>query len=152
LCYQTQKGLWNFSKISRSQHYPYSFPFFQNYKHPIYFFSFYHLPRLIILLLPKQVVGTNIFKIRVKNYVRKESHKRFEFTLLQRRRRKILIRWPMEGFNVWWLMEGFNVWWLMEGSNVWWPMEGEEKEKHLFTSSHFPSNKFYLNLHFLFWS
>jgi hypothetical protein len=28
----------------------------------------------------------------------------------------------------------------------------KEKEKHLFTSSHFPPNKFYLNLHFFLWS
>jgi hypothetical protein len=26
----------------------------------------------------------------------------------------------------------------------------KEKEKHFFTSFHFPSNKFYLNLHFFF--
>jgi hypothetical protein len=29
---------------------------------------------------------------------------------------------------------------------VWWPMESERK--HLFTSSHFPPNKLYLNLQF----
>jgi hypothetical protein len=28
----------------------------------------------------------------------------------------------------------------------------KEKEKHLFTSFHFPPNKFYLNFHFFFWS
>jgi hypothetical protein len=28
----------------------------------------------------------------------------------------------------------------------------KEKEKHLFTSSHFPPKKFYLNLHFFLWS
>jgi hypothetical protein len=36
---------------------------------------------------------------------------------------------------------------------AWWPMEcskfgGQVKEKHIFTSSHFSPNKFYLNLHF----
>jgi hypothetical protein len=38
-------------------------------------------------------------------------------------------------------------------SKAWWPMEGSKhggqwkvKEKHLFAPSHFPPNKFYLNL------
>jgi hypothetical protein len=88
LYYQTKEGLWNFFKISSSQHYPYSLPFFQNYKHPIYCPSFYHLPRLIIFLLPKKVVGTSIFKIQIENYVWKRSPKWFEFSLLKRRRRK----------------------------------------------------------------
>ncbi len=74
LCYQTQEGLWSFSKISSSQHYPYSLPFFQKYyKHPIYFPSFHHLLRLIILLLPRKVVRTNIFKTQIKNYVKKKK-------------------------------------------------------------------------------
>jgi len=40
-------------------------------------------------------------------------------------------------------------------SKAWWPMEGsmlggqwKVKEKHLFTSSHFPPNKLYLNFQF----
>jgi len=65
-----------------------------------------------------------------------------------------------------------KAWWSMEGSmfggqwkvpslvangkfQAWWPMEGSKlggqwkvKEKHLFTSSHFPPNKLYLNLQF----
>jgi hypothetical protein len=57
----------------------------------------------------------------------------------------------------------FYVWWPMEFSKLggqwkvlclvangrfhaWWPMEGERK--HLFTFSHFPPNKLYLNLQF----
>jgi len=50
----------------------------------------------------------------------------------------------------------FQAWWPTEGSKfAWWPMEGSKfggqwkvKEKHLFTSSHFPPNKLYLNLQF----
>jgi hypothetical protein len=83
------RGFMNFfSNISSSQHYPSSLPFFQNYKHPICSPSFYHLLRLIILFLPKKIVGISIFKIRVKNYVRKKNPKWSEFTLLKKRRRK----------------------------------------------------------------
>jgi len=66
----------------------------------------------------------------------------------------------------------FQAWWSMEGSmldgqcnvpslvtnvmfQAWWPMECPKlggqwkvKEKHLFTSSHFPPNKLYFNLQF----
>ncbi len=125
MCYQTWEGLWNFSKISSSQHYPYSLPFFQNYyQHPFYSPSFYHLPRLIIFFLLKKVVFS---RIELKIILRKESLKWSEFALLKRRKRKEVKedpRWPMEGFNAWWPMEGSNVWWPMEGSNVRWPMEG----------------------------
>jgi hypothetical protein len=90
LCYQTQKGLWNSSKILSSQHYPYSLSFFQKYyKHPIHYPLFHHLLRLIIFLLSRKVVGTNILKTQVENYVRKrKSHQWSEFALLKRRRRK----------------------------------------------------------------
>ncbi len=64
LCYQTREGLRDFFMIPTSQHYPYSLPFFQNYyKCPFYFPSFSHLPRLIILFIRNQVVGTSILKI-----------------------------------------------------------------------------------------
>jgi hypothetical protein len=64
LCYQTREGLWNFSKTSSFQHYPYSVPFFQHYsKCPFYFPSLYHLPRLITFIFPMKVVGTSILKI-----------------------------------------------------------------------------------------
>ncbi len=80
LCYQIGEGylfiyyyFFNY-KISSSQHYPYSLPFFQKYyKHPIYSPFFHHLPRLIILFLSKKVLGTIILKIRIENYVRKRE-------------------------------------------------------------------------------
>ncbi len=57
--------------------------------------------------------------------------------------------------KVWWPMECSNAWWPMECSNAWWPMDCSKlgglwkvKEKHLFTSSHFLPNKFYLNFQF----
>jgi hypothetical protein len=40
----------------------------------------------------------------------------------------------------------FQAWWPMKMFQTWWSMEGEGK--HLFTSSHFPPNKLYLNLRF----
>ncbi len=134
MCYQTQKGLWNFSKTSSSQHYPYSPPFFQNYyKHPFYSPFLYHLPRITIFFLLKKVMGINVFQdLNPELSSKKEKSKWSEFALLKKRRRKwtkIPTRWPMEGSNVWWLMEG-------------------KRKKHLFTSSHFPLKKFYLNLHF----
>ncbi len=89
LCYQARKGLWNFSKISSSQHYLYSFPFFQKYyKHPIYSPSFHHLPRLIILLLPKKVMGTSILKIQIKNYVRKKNPQMIWIHLLKKKKKE----------------------------------------------------------------
>ncbi len=89
MCYQTWEGLWNFSKISSPQHYPYSLPFFQMYyKYPIYSPFFHHLPRLIILLLQKKVVGINIFRIRIENYVRKKEPQMIWIHPLKRRKRK----------------------------------------------------------------
>jgi len=89
LCYQTQKGLWNFFKISSSQHYPYSLPFFQKYyKHPIYSPSFHHLLKLVILFLLGKVVGTSIFKIQIENYVWKKEPQMIRIHLLKRRKRK----------------------------------------------------------------
>jgi hypothetical protein len=83
--------LWNFSKISTSQHYPHSLQFFQNYyKCPFYFLSSYHLPRLIILFFLNKVVGTSIIKIWIENYVwgKGKNHQWFEFALLKKRRGK----------------------------------------------------------------
>ncbi len=83
---QNQKGLWNFSKISNSQNYLYSLPFFQKYHNcPIYFFYFHHLLRLIIFLLPKKVVGTSFFKIQIESYVQKREPR---IHLLKKKRRK----------------------------------------------------------------
>jgi len=89
LCYQTQEGLWNFFKTSSSQHYPYSLPFFQKYyKHPIYYPSFHHLLGLIIILLPKKVVETNILKIWIENYVQEKEPQMIWIRLLKRKKRK----------------------------------------------------------------
>jgi hypothetical protein len=68
------RGFVKLSKISSSQPYPYSFPFFQKYyNHLIYSLSFHHLLKLIIFLLPMKVVGTSILKIQIENYVWKNS-------------------------------------------------------------------------------
>jgi hypothetical protein len=52
-------------------------------------------------------------------------------------------------------LERFHSWWPLKGSmlsGLWKvPLVGgqwKEKEKHIFPSSHFPPNKFYLNFHF----
>jgi hypothetical protein len=74
LCYKTREGLWNFFKISSSQNHPYSLPFFQKcHNHSIYFPSFHHLLKLIILFLPQKVVGTSFFKIQIESYVQKKK-------------------------------------------------------------------------------
>jgi hypothetical protein len=52
LCYQTQKGFWNSSKISISQHFPTFYILLKYLKHPTHSPSFHHLLRLIIFLLP----------------------------------------------------------------------------------------------------
>ncbi len=72
LCYQSQKGLWNFSKILSSQNHPYSLSFFKKYhNHPIYYLFFHHLLKLIILFFPRKVVRTSFFTIQLESYVRK---------------------------------------------------------------------------------
>jgi len=89
LCYKTRDGLWNFSKISSFQNYPYSLPFFQKYhNHPIDSSSFHHLPRLIILLLPRKVVRTSFLKIQIESYVRKREPQMIQIRPLKKRRKK----------------------------------------------------------------
>ncbi len=87
----TRKGLWDFFKISTSQHYPYSLPFSQNYyKCPLYYPFAYHLLRLIILLFLNKDVGITFLKIWIENYVQRKwvSHQWFEFAFLKKMRRK----------------------------------------------------------------
>ncbi len=126
MCYQTQEGLWNFSKISSSQHYPYSFPLFQNYyKRPFYFPSFYHLPRLIILFFLKKVVETSTFKIWIENYPSKRELQMIQIRPFQEK--------EMEGGEK---RSQFGGQWKV-------PLLGGPWN---FTFSHFPPNKFYLTL------
>jgi hypothetical protein len=62
------------SKISSSQHYPYSLPFFQKYyNHPIYFPSFHHLLGLIILLLTRKVIEQVLSRLKLKIMSRKRA-------------------------------------------------------------------------------
>ncbi len=83
------RGFVKLFKISISQHYPYSLPFFQKYyNHPIYFPSFHQLLRLIIFLFPKKVVRTSILRIQIKNYVKKIELQMIRIHPLKRRRRK----------------------------------------------------------------
>jgi hypothetical protein len=83
-------------------------------------------------------VGTNIFQIRMENYVRKKNLQMIRIHPLKRRRRKEVkknpnsmangssnAQWCLKGSIVWWPLKGSNAWWPMEGSNVWWPMERE---------------------------
>ncbi len=95
--------------------------------------------------------------------------------LLKRKRREVRVdpkfggQWKVPClvangmFHAWWLVEcsklggQWNILSLVGNGRfpVWWPMEyfklggqWKVKEKHLFTSSHFPPNKLYLNLQF----
>ncbi len=117
-----------------STHYPYSLPLFQNYyKRPFYYPSFYHLPRLIILFLFKKVVGKNILQIWIGNYPRKKEPQMIQIHPFKKKEKEGGEgRSPLGGQ---WKVPMFGHQW-------------KEKEKHLFISSHFPFNKFYLNLQF----
>jgi hypothetical protein len=90
LCYQTQEGLWNFSKTSSSEHYPYSPPFFQNYySRPFYFLFIYHLPRINIFFPTKKNCGNKYFsRFELKIVLPKKKLQWFEFALLKRKKKK----------------------------------------------------------------
>ncbi len=121
-------------KISCSQHYPYSLPFFQNYyKRPLSLPSFYHLSRLIILFLFKEVVGTSILKIWIENYPSKRKFQMIQIHPFQEK--------EMAGGEKRSQFDG--QWKVLLLGGQW-----KEKEKHLFIFSHLPPNKFYLNLQF----
>jgi hypothetical protein len=54
------------------QIYPYSFPFFQKYYyHPIYSPFFHHLLGLIIIFLPRKIVGTKFQRFKSKTMSKK---------------------------------------------------------------------------------
>ncbi len=134
---QNLRGLWIFLKISSSQNYPYSLPLFQRYYyHPIYSPFFHHLLKLIILLLPRKVVGTSFPRFKSNIMFGKESPNHPNSRLLREGEGR---RWKKT--STWWPMEGSKVQWPLKGSNVWWPMEGEGETSfsHLFT---FPPTNF----------
>ncbi len=142
-CYQTRDDLWNFSKISSFQHYPYSFPFSQNYyKHSFYFPSFYHLLRLIFFFPTKKGCGKKYSQDLNKNL----SFEKINTLMIWFKEKE---KEGDEGrfqLGDQWKVPMLGGQWKV-------PMIGDqwkEKEKHLFTSSHFPPKKFYLNLHFSF--
>jgi hypothetical protein len=69
-------------------------------------------------------MGTNILKIWIENYVRgKRDPPMIWVRLLKKRRKEVKVDSKLGG-------------------------QWKVKDKHLFTSSHFPPNKFYLNLQF----
>ncbi len=139
--------MWNFFKTSSSQHYPYSLPFLQNYyKRPFYFPFFFHLPRLINPLFLMKVLGTSILKIW--NWKScpwlKENSKWSKFTLFKRRRWKEVNEDPN-------LVGNGRFHCLVGNGRFYCLMANGRKKKHLFTSSHFPPNKFYLNFQIFLW-
>ncbi len=68
----------------------YSLPFIQKYyKHSIYFPSFHHLPRLIILLLSKKVVRTSILKLQIENYLQEKKLQMIQIHCLQEKEMEI---------------------------------------------------------------
>ncbi len=80
-------------------------------------------------------MGTSPLKIRIENYVRKERTQIIRIHPFKEKEGdegRSQLGWPMEG-------EG-------KGSHAWWLIE--ENEKHLFTPSHFPPKKLYLDFHF----
>ncbi len=59
-------------------------------KRPSYYPFSYHLPKLILLFLLKKVMGTNIFKIWIENYVRgKKEPQMIQVRPLKIRRREV---------------------------------------------------------------
>ncbi len=129
--------MWNFSKISSSQHYPYSLPFFQiYYKRPFDSPFFYHLPRLIIHFLLKKVVGRSILKIWIENYLPKIEPQLIRICFFKEKERErgegrlqLGGQWKVPMFGGPWNVPMLSGQW-------------KEKEKHLFTSSHFPLTNF----------
>ncbi len=143
MCYQIRKGLWNFSKTSNSEHYPYSLPFFQNYySHPFYSLFIYHLTRINIFFLLKKVVRTNIFQdLNWELSSKKENSKWFEFALLKKKKKKEVKENPNSRAN-----RKFQC--LVVNGRFQCLVTNEMKSKNTF--SPFPTflMKFYLNLHF----
>ncbi len=111
------------------------------YKHQIHFPFFHHLLRIIIFFFPKKVIGTSIFKIQIENYVRKRK----EPPMIQIRPFKEKEKEGGEGRSQ--LDDQWKI--SMLGGSCKVPMFGgqwkekeKEKEKHFFTSSHFPPTNF----------
>ncbi len=124
-------------KISSSQFYLYSLPLFQkDYNHPIYFPSFHHLLKLITLLSPRKVVTTSILKIQIEIYVWRREPQMIWIHFLKKRKRKEVKKDPNLVAN---------------GRFQCLVALGRRRRETLNPKpSHFPPNKFYLNLHFFF--
>jgi hypothetical protein len=145
----------------KSQHYPYSLPFFQKYhNHLIYFASFHHLLRLIILLLLRKVMGTSFLQIQIENYVRKIEPQMIQIRPLKRRRRKEVKEYPnsianwrfqclvaFERFHSLVALERYQR--LVANGRFQCLVANARRRKSTF--SPLPPNKFYLNLHFFQW-
>jgi len=142
LCYKTREGLWNFSKISSSQNYSYSLPFFQKYhNHPIYSPSFHHLLRLIIFFPPRKVVKINFLKIQIENYVQKREPKIIQISAFNEKKKEV-----KENPNL--VANGRFKLLVANGRFQCLVAFRRRRIIILFTSSHFAPNKFYLNLFF----
>ncbi len=152
LCYKTRKGLCNFSKISSSQNYPYSLPFFQKYhNHLIYSPFFHHLLRLIIFPLSRKVIRTSFFKIQIKSSVQKREPRMILIHLLKRKRRKEVKKDPnLVGYGRFQCLVAFERFHclVIDGRFQCLVANGRRKRSILFTLFHFPPNKFHLNILF----
>jgi hypothetical protein len=103
------------------------------------YFPFLSLPpRLIIIFFLKKLMGTSIQDL-IENYVRAKRAPHDPSSPFKEKEKggegRSKAWWPMERKG-----EVSFAWRPMECSIVWWRMECEGKT--LFTSSHFPSNKF----------
>jgi hypothetical protein len=82
---------------------------------PFYFPSFFQLPRLIILPLLKELVGTSILQIQLKIMSEEERSFNDPSPPFQEKEKE------GEGSHAWWPMEGEG-----EGSHAWRPMESSK--------------------------
>jgi len=105
---------------------------------PFYSPSSSQLPRLIILLLLKKLVGISIFKIELK--IMSMETKKFrssEVCFLKRRRRKVKVDLKFGGQ------------WKEKEKVLCLVANGRRRRRFFFTSSHFPPKQLHLDLHFL---
>ncbi len=179
LCYETQEGLWAFSKVPTSQSittHPHSFKIITRF--PFYSTYSSSLPRLIFLFLFKKLVRINISPNWIGSYLpkgKRETPPKHPSSPFKEKEKEGEGRskawWPMEGGREGsWLggqwkekekvlslvangrkMRRFLAWWPMEGKGKGSQLGGQwkEEEKVHFYLFHFSPKQLYLNLHFL---
>ncbi len=91
--------MWNFSKVPTSQHYHYSPPFLQkllqDFHSTLLLSTIYQ--GLLILLLPKKVVGTSLFKTWVENNVWKREASNDLNHLLKKKKKEVKVDPKLSG-------------------------------------------------------